>query len=185
LGWGYDITLTSGQIHLHNDFGNIYYHDETAWAIDPTNNYANAIEFNTFTIANNWGWTNGAYTIENLEAGLTFEVWAGVGLNDINHKGMKVGIMTVKLSGTLLTITYDMDGYNELYNMQFYIGKDKLPKDKKGNYIANPGQFPIKRSFEPTGNYTLTIDVKKYLNGVGPYYIAAHADTRLYEEFTD
>lgn len=185
LGYVYEINLTSREHHENNDFGNWYYHDETAWARDPAKN----IEFNSFVGPNNWGWTNGPYNRANLEAGIVMELWAGVGQNDITNKGTLVGSFTVKLTGSILTAKYEVFEPNRLTTVQFYIGKEKLPMKKKGStieYFNSPGQFPFKWTGAAVSSYEFSININtdKYFRGFdwSSFYIAAHADVRMFEE---
>jgi hypothetical protein len=186
LGYVYEINLDSQEHHANNNFGNWYYHDETAWAYDP--DYA--IEFNEIVGPNNWGWTNGPYTLAELTAGVEMELWAGVGLNDINNKGVQVGTLTARLEGNILTVRYDMFDPNKLTTVQLYIGNTPLPMKKTGKItvpVANPGQFPFKWTGAPAASYEFAIDITsdKYLktiNWSGQLYIAAHADVRMFEE---
>jgi hypothetical protein len=184
LGYVWVINLTSGEIHANNNFGNTYYHDETAWAYD-NNNPDKSIPFTDKAIFkkpgfNNWGWTNGPYTlgmIEGLgEAGYVLDLYAGAG-NNILSNGVLVGHVKLTAVGNQLTIHYTMEGVNVLDEIHLYVGKDYLPK-KNGKYTNSPGLFPYDMShFTPdgSGGYSLTITVNDN------FYIAAHAVVRMYE----
>ncbi len=185
LGYGYMINLDSQEHHANNNFGNWYYHDETAWAYDPDR----FIEFNTLIGPNNWGWSNGPYTKAELLAGIELELRAGVGQNDVENKGALVGHLEMMLSADEKTITvrYIMTSPNMLETAQVWIGNTELPKKKTGKtYVMTnaPGQFPYKWSGSLLTEYTFTIDLSKDKNikDLNSLYLAAHADVRMFEE---
>ncbi len=187
LGYVYVINLQSREVHANNNFGNWYYHDETAWAYGGED----AIELNSIVGNNKWGWTNGPYTLDDLTAGIELELRAAVGQNDVNNKGTLVGMVNVQYdSGNNdIVVTYLMDGDNKLTSAQLWVGSTKLPEKKTGKKFvptADPGQFPFKWTGAPTNEYTFTIDLddpkQDFITNSDVIYIAAHADVRMFEE---
>lgn len=180
LGYAWEINLTSGEEHEDNNFGNTYYHDETAWAYDG-NTPGRAIPFTSipnkprFT---NWGWTNGPYTAADIGSGYTLDLYAGAG-NNVLSNGELVG--HVELSYNLdgdLVVHYTMHGSNVLDDIHLWVGADKLPK-VKGKYTNSPGLFPYAMAdftADGSGGYTLVIE-----NPPTSFYVAAHAVVRMYE----
>ncbi len=127
--------------------------DETAWGYRTGGEcFINIPELKS----NNWGWTNqisapGTYTLD---------LYAGAAQCNLS-KGTKVGTVTVVYDGSRATVTYTPNAGYSFLETHVWIGKDKLPKNKAGKYIAAPGRFPYK------DGATVTI--------TAPFWVAAHA----------
>ena len=195
-GWGYDITLVSGQVDANNDFGNVYYHDETAWAYDPATGKAHEFNDLASVTEEKWGWTNGPYSLASLVSppgggpGLTLELRAGVGQNDVDNKGELVGYVYVTFdpAAHTLKVKYCCTEGNTLTGIHLYVGTNMLMTDKKGNVTVSPGQFPYKWSGADTTCYEYTINLSNsnktnWITNPNVIYIAAHAGVRMYEEY--
>ncbi|MDW7658531.1 MAG: SdrD B-like domain-containing protein, partial [Bacillota bacterium] len=185
LGSVWVINLTSGEVHANNNFGNVYYHEETAWGYDQN---GKAIELNDIVTEAKWGWTNGPYSLATLEDGITLELRAGVGLNDVDNKGALVGYVYASYDpiSDMLTVRYETINNNMLTGLHLWVGSTPLPMKKLGKttiQVASPGQFPYKWTGTATNSYTFTIDVSKskFITNEDIIYIAAHADVRMYE----
>jgi len=110
---------------------------ETAYAFGGINpGGANATEcfLNIPNIAsNNWGWTN------QISAGVyDWPIYAGAGQCDLS-KGTMVGTLHVDYAPPTATITYNLLPGKSLDETHLWVGTDKLPKNKKGQYITAPG----------------------------------------------
>jgi len=182
LGYVWQINLTSGQIDSGNNFGNVYYHDETAWAYDPA--IGKAIPFTIIPnkpALTNWGWTNGPYTLGLIEAagegGRVLDLYAGAG-NNILANGELVGHVTLSVVGGKLRVHYTMIGNNALDEIHLWVGSTMLPKLKGNKYTNAPGQFPYDMAdFTSDGTDGYYID----LTVSGEFFVAAHAVVRMYE----
>jgi len=110
--------------------------------------------------SNNWGWTNkiGPGTYD-------WPVYAGAGQCDIT-KGTLVGTLHVVYTPPTATITYNMGPGVSLgaTHLSVFMDPQMLPKDKKGNYITAPGQFPY------TGNSVTVSGLS------GDIWVAAHSE---------
>lgn len=85
-----------------------------------------------------WGW---AINIPKSNATYTYDVWAGAGLN-YTSKGVKVGKVTVTVSGSTVTVKYEMLAGYSMTELHIYAG------DFKPTTIA-PGQFGYNQTFDP------------------------------------
>jgi hypothetical protein len=164
-------TFVSGQESLCNNFGNIYWNDETAWGYG-LGGYA--IEFMAPPMnMDNWGWTNGPISqpVEfEPEAVVAFELWADTGGNYFPD-GTQVGVGTIRYtSGGSVTVTYEFYDWVKLNDIHVWIGDDYLPM-KNGRYTNAPGQFNYKSYTSLGGNV-----YEVYGEGFsGEIYVAAHA----------
>ncbi|MDD2458269.1 MAG: SdrD B-like domain-containing protein [Eubacteriales bacterium] len=182
LGYVWQINLTSGQIDSGNNFGNVYYHDETAWAYDPA--IGKAIPFTIIPnkpALTNWGWTNGPYTLGMIEAagedGYVLDLYAGAG-NNVLANGELVGHVTLSVEGGKLRVHYTMIGNNVLDEIHLWVGSSMLPIVKGNKYTNAPGQFPYDMADfmeDGTGGYYIDLTVDRN------FYVAAHAVVRMYE----
>ena len=109
--------------------------------------------------SNNWGWTNRVSTAGTYN----WPIYAGAGQCDID-KGTLVGTLTVVYTGTSATISYNVEAPYTISERHLWIGTDKLPKNKKGQYITAPGQFNYNGYSNPVTINGLT----------SPFYTAAH-----------
>ncbi|NCC76103.1 MAG: hypothetical protein EOM08_06680 [Clostridia bacterium] len=181
-GYVWQINLTSGQIDAGNNFGNVYYHDETAWAYDPA--IGKAIPFTIIPnkpALTNWGWTNGPYTLGMIEAagedGYVLDLYAGAG-NNILANGELVGHVTLSVEGGKLRVHYTMIEPNALDEIHLWVGSTMLPKTKNNKFTNAPGLFPYDMgdfTADGTGGYYIDLTVS------GNFYVAAHAVVRMYE----
>lgn len=110
--------------------------------------------------SNNWGWTNkiGPGTYD-------WPIYAGAGQCDIS-KGTLVGTLHIVYTPPAATITYNMGAGVSLgaTHLSVFMDPKMLPKDKKGNYITAPGQFPY------TGNSVTVTGLS------GDIWVAAHSE---------
>jgi hypothetical protein len=110
-----------------------------------------------------WGW---AINIPTTNATYTYDVWAGAGLN-YTSMGDKVGMVTVTVSGSTVTVKYEMLAGYSMAELHVYAG------DLKPTTIA-PGQYGYTQSFSP---YATTHEASFNLtdtNGDG-FWLIAHA----------
>jgi hypothetical protein len=177
LGYVWVITLDSGEVHANNNFGNVYFHDETAWAYGGE---GIAEAFNKIKNAQNWGWTNHIGAGDFTNSGASWIMYAGAGRN-IYTNGEEVGYLNVVRIGDTLTITFQTTGANALLDTHLWVGTDKLPK-LKNKFVSTPGQLEKSITYTidsvvrspATVTYVLTVP-----NG-DDLWIAAHADVRMY-----
>jgi hypothetical protein len=113
-----------------------------------------------------WGWTNGPLG----PGSYTFQLWAGAAGCDTT-KGRLAGWVTVNYSGSTAVVTYQLyEGY-WMTATHLYVGKDRLPKDKKGKETVSPGQYPYSHGVLDN------VSTDSYrVNGLsGNIYVVAHA----------
>lgn len=108
---------------------------------------------------NNWGWTN----MISSPGTYIWPIYAGAGQCDTD-KGTLIGSFKVVYSGTTATISYTAEAPYTISESHLWVGGDKLPKNKKGQYITAPGQFLYNGYSNP-----LVIN-----NLSTPFYVAAH-----------
>jgi hypothetical protein len=169
LGY-YHETLVSGQHSQNNNFGNTYYHDETAWR------YGN-IENWDYSGSSNWGWTDGPFTLPEGIDQFTSNIkplYAAAGQNDIT-KGVHVGsveVVITKIAANKYTVQvkYTMLAGYSLKETHVWIGETPLPTLKKGSYTDAPGQMKY------VDGQIIT------LNNPSQIYVAAHSVVRIYGE---
>jgi len=114
-----------------------------------------------------WGWTNGELGPGSYE----FDMYAGASHCDISG-GELVGTLTIVYNGSTAIVTYNMNPGFVMDVTHLYVGNEPLPRDKKGNYTVNPGQYPYSNvPVDPTTDrYEISIS--------GDYiYVIAHAVT--------
>jgi hypothetical protein len=166
----YTETFTSGQIAPDNDFGNIYWNDETAWGYGGSY----AIEFMESPMnLSNWGWTNGP--IDKPEDGsvtVSMELWADTGGNYFPD-GTQVGTGSIAYySDGSVRVIYDLYSWVKLDDIHVWIGSTPLPK-KKGKYTNAPGQFNFNTYSALGGNsYEVLAPAGSFS---GEIYVAAHS----------
>lgn len=119
-----------------------------------------------------WGWTNGPLGPGNYE----FQLWANAA-GCKTSKGRLVGTVTVNYSGLKAVVTYQMYEGNWMTATHLYVGKDRLPKDNKGNPTITPGLYPYKH--DPLNN--VTTDSYTVTGLSGSIYIVAHAAVCWYK----
>jgi hypothetical protein len=98
------------------------------------------------------------------------DLWAGAGRNDTS-KGVLVGSVKASVSGSTLTVTYNLNDYWVLTEAHVWVGKNKydIPRN------AAPGQFPFKKDVDHAKVVTFEIDLNKLGIAPGdPIYVAAH-----------
>jgi hypothetical protein len=165
-------TFTSGQESLCNDFGNIYWNDETAWGYG-LGGYANEFMDPPMNLAN-WGWTNGPISQPGMydpDTVVAFELWADTGENYFPD-GTQVGVGTIRYtSGGSVTVTYEFYSWVKLDDIHVWIGDDYLPIKRNGSYTDAPGQFNYK-SYTSLGGNVYEVTGTGFS---GDIYVAAHA----------
>jgi hypothetical protein len=146
--------------------------EETAWARYAEKNKC----FNAMTdlTSSKWGWTNGSLGAGNY----TFQLYAAAGQCDIS-KGTLVGTVTVVYTGSLATVTYNMDLGYTLTETHVWVGPTELPLVKHGKKqvpSAAPGLFPYFAAITD-GGAKATVEVTVS----GPIYVAAHAKVKGFD----
>ena len=170
VGGVYYETLLSGDISDNNNFGNVYYRDETAWR------FGN-IENMSLTNSTNWGWTDGPLTLPTEIGGVvryTNPLYAAAGQNVISN-GYNVGsveIVITRVSDKRYTVqvNYSVIAGVQLMETHVWIGQTPLPQTKKGVYTDAPGQMKY------TDGQIVTI------NNPSQIYVAAHSVVRIFME---
>jgi hypothetical protein len=89
------------------------------------------------------------------------ELWAGVGLNDIDNKGVQLGTLTARLEGNILTVRYNMFEPNKLTTVQLYIGQHTVTQKKT---VKSPYQSPTPAKSHsngpsPAASYEFSYDI--------------------------
>jgi hypothetical protein len=167
----YRETLVSGEQSTNNNFGNVFYSEETAWAYGP--GYANPNW--DFTDSENWGWNNGGLPLPTV-VGTTytyeFELHAGAGGN-VRTSETLVGAVYAYVyaeGGDMYSVTFSfvMFGDNELGDTHLWVGITNLPMKPGGSYTDAPGQLKYVE-----GTPVL-------VTGREELYIAVHAIVRMY-----
>ncbi len=170
VGGVYYETLLSGDVSDNNNFGNVYYRDETAWR------FGN-IENMSLTNSTNWGWTDGPLTLPTEIGGVvryTNPLYAAAGQNVISN-GYNVGsveIVITRVSDKRYTVqvNYSVIAGVQLMETHVWIGQTPLPQTKKGVYTYAPGQMKY------TDGQIVTI------NNPSQIYVAAHSVVRIFME---
>ncbi len=170
VGGVYYETLLSGDISDNNNFGNVYYRDETAWR------FGN-IENMSLTNSTNWGWTDGPLTLPTEIGGVvryTNPLYAEAGQNVISN-GYNVGsveIVITRVSDKRYTVqvNYSVIAGVQLMETHVWIGQTPLPQTKKGVSTDAPGQMKY------TDGQIVTI------NNPSQIYVAAHSVVRIFME---
>ncbi|MFD0932328.1 DUF4842 domain-containing protein [Psychroflexus salinarum] len=108
-----------------------------------------------------WGWAN---ELTNVQDGsYTFDIWAGAGQNNTNN-GTLAGVLTVEVSGSDVTVTYDMNQGFTMSETHLYLG------DNPPTTIA-PGQFGNTHNLENATSDSFSVSY----SGDGDFWIVAHA----------
>jgi hypothetical protein len=184
----YTETFTSGMISRNNNFGNVYYHDETAWALGNNENW-------DYASSENWGWNNGPISIpEQVYSSVTYryELYAGAAQNDITN-GTLVGAVYAHVSVdgdsvVRVTVTFDVFDEYELRDTHVWIGATPLPI-KRGQFTDAPGQL----IYDDGETVVVTWTTDKYRIGSSgaaekvkdqkvDLFIAAHGVVRIFED---
>jgi hypothetical protein len=181
---GIDVFELAPGDELTRTFINSSYHDETAWGfygpiVDPADQLNN--DFLTFLNTSNWGWSIGPLPEGDYELTLL----AACGTTKVDKKtsrsyqenGIPVGTVEISYHNGEATVTYTIDDPNYLMDIHLWVGYDKLPKDKKGNFTNAPGQFPY---YPKDGNFIEDNSWSYTVTGLsGNIYVAAHAVVRI------
>ncbi|SDG50467.1 hypothetical protein [Psychroflexus sediminis] len=124
-----------------------------------------ALGNNTFTelgLTNGrWGW---AHEFTEVQDGTyTLDIWAGAGQNNTSN-GVEVGLLTVEVSGSDITVTYDMSPGYTMSETHLYLGDD-MPT------TVAPGQYGNINNLEAATSDSFTVSY----SGDGNFWIIAHA----------
>ncbi len=177
-GGSYTETFTSGQESLSNDFGNVYWQDETAWGYG-LDGYAIPFTAEPMKLKN-WGWTNGPIQMSESAVTVEFDLWAGAGGNDLSA-GTQVGTGTITYypDGSV-EVVYDIFTWVKLEEIHVWIGNDYLPTKKGNKYTNAPGQFNYNSYTSLGGNsFMVTAPAGAF---EGDIYVAAHSVVKFAAE---
>lgn len=117
--------------------------------------------------ANRWGWSIGP-----LQAPLntSYPIYQAAGQCNLDN-GQLIGRLYVSYIGTTLTVDYvAYDGFG-FYETHFYVGNEKYPRKRNGQFTVAPGQYPFSHSF-PNGAIDDNFKVDRVS---GKIFIIAHA----------
>lgn len=125
--------------------------------------------------SNRWGWYIGPLFEGTND---TYEIYAGAGKCDIN-KGELVGTLDVNYGEDgNLSVNYNaFDGYG-FFETHLYVGDEKYPRKRNGEYTVAPGQYGNSNSF-PDGSSSDSFEFEDLSGGI---YIIAHAVVCDFEE---
>lgn len=149
---------------------------ETAFAYDPDNSTCfldideNGDDKGDF---NRWGWTN---KVQLGGASTSFiPIYAGAGQCDIT-KGTLVGQLKICVNGQTVQAGYLMtEGSPYTMNeIQTYIGKEILPRDKNNEFTVAPGQYSFIND-ELKAVTTASTRIFEFAAEVTEVYVVAHA----------
>lgn len=137
---------------------------ETAFAYDSEAIcFANDDDLNS----NRWGWSIGPLS-DGFDG--TFDIYQGAGRCNINN-GELIGSLTISYSGGTVSVDYSADDGYAFFETHLYVGYEKYPRKKNGQFTVAPGQFGNSDSY-PEG----TSDVNYTIDGLsGDIYVIAHA----------
>lgn len=108
-----------------------------------------------------WGWAN---EFTNVQDGTyTLDIWAGAGQNNLSS-GTLVGLLTIEVSGSDITVTYDMDNGFTMNETHLYLG------DSEPSTIA-PGGYGNTHDLNSATSDSFTVSY----SGDGDFWIIAHA----------
>lgn len=117
--------------------------------------------------SNRWGWSLGPLS-DGFDG--TFDIYQAAGKCDINN-GQLVGTLSVSYSGGTVTVDYSADEDYAFFETHLYVGYEKYPRKKNGQFTVAPGQYGNKDSYaEGVSDVNYTVDGLS-----GDIYIIAHA----------
>ncbi|MBZ9779569.1 hypothetical protein LB452_11620 [Psychroflexus sp. CAK8W] len=108
-----------------------------------------------------WGWANEFTDVQ--DGTYTLDIWAGAGQNNTSS-GTLVGLLTIEVSGTDVTVTYDMNSGYRMIETHLYLG------DNPPSTIA-PGQYGNTNNLNGESSDSFTVSY----SGDGDFWIIAHA----------
>lgn len=120
---------------------------------------------------NKWGWSIGPFG----EGTYMFKIYAGAGQCDIG-KGTEVGALTVVYSGGSAAVTYAVLAGSGYFweEIQFYVGKEIMPRADGGDFTTSPGQYPV--VIDPVSGGEQSSITRTIVSLSGDVYVVAHAN---------
>lgn len=137
---------------------------ETAYAYDSEAIcFANDNDLNS----NRWGWSIGPLS-DGFDG--SFDIYQGAGRCNINN-GDLVGSLTISYNNGTVSVDYSIDDGYAIFETHLYVGYEKYPRKKNGQFTVAPGQYGNSDSY-PEG----ASDVNYTIDGLsGDIYVIAHA----------
>jgi len=108
-----------------------------------------------------WGWANEFTDVQ--DGTYTLDIWAGAGQNNTSS-GTLVGLLTIEVSGSDVTATYDMNSGFTMSETHLYLG------DNPPSTIA-PGQYGNTNNLNGATSDSFSVSY----SGDGDFWIVAHA----------
>nr|WP_321234766.1 hypothetical protein [uncultured Psychroserpens sp.] len=117
--------------------------------------------------SNRWGWTIGPISAYHNDSYPIYQAAGGCNLNN----GELIGTLYVVYESDYVLVDFVANEGYGFFETHLYVGNEKYPRKRNGQFTVAPGQYPYSDSF-PDGT---SIDNYKIDDVEGDIYIIAHS----------